>query len=233
MGGSFSEPSTLCDLGENTRRFYTDQRVAQRIGWILEPYRSEQLVAGIQHVDDCWLSSGVFCTQCLEHGLRALWPHDVGVECEESGRKVRFLATCIEISQAQEFIITPFNPNADYAHGRAVEPKVSRLVAFVDQQQSDKRTLKQFVIGQILQYNAIVAGDATHTREAFETLGRECLRLGWPAKWLGQSLLCIARKHHSPFVDIVRKVGRLLRSDHDLPWSLDNVYGSELGSTNI
>ena len=86
MGGSFSEPATLVDLGESVYRLYTDGgNTARRVGWALDKARPDQLVQGLQHVDGAAIFSEVFCSECLLRGPQKLWPRDVGVSLEETG----------------------------------------------------------------------------------------------------------------------------------------------------
>ena len=47
MGGSLSEPATLADLGHDVHYLYTSTSVAQRCGFYLEGYATQELVQGL------------------------------------------------------------------------------------------------------------------------------------------------------------------------------------------
>ena len=91
MGGSFSEPATLIDLQDDVRQLYTKKQTAVRCGWWHSQYCTSKIVNGLQHVDDALLMSACICDNCLEQGLKKLWPSDVGVSTEEKGDEIRFL----------------------------------------------------------------------------------------------------------------------------------------------
>ena len=72
MGGSFSEPATLIDIGEEIRRLYTYTYVAQRAGLHYEGLTTQEVVQGIQHVDDSLVLSKILCQNCLLKGRRKI-----------------------------------------------------------------------------------------------------------------------------------------------------------------
>lgn len=92
MGGSFSEPATLLDLGEDVFRLYTEHRpTITRTGWSYGNYSMSEIIQGVQHVDDAIIMSCIWCSDCLLEGVQKLWSDDVGTTLEETGNNITFL----------------------------------------------------------------------------------------------------------------------------------------------
>ena len=129
MGGSFSEPATLIDLQDDVLQFHHNKSTALHCAWHHPDLSPEETVMGCQHVDDALIGSTILCLSCLESGLKKLWPSDVGVSVEETGNKLRFLQAEIVIPnpKLKEYILTPYNPNIDFAKGLSEHQHTARL----------------------------------------------------------------------------------------------------------
>ena len=91
MGGSFSEPATLIDLNHDILKLQYSGSKQREVGWDLDGFSPNQLVAGWLYVDDALVGSKIYCSQCPFEGIQRLWPSDVGTTLEESGHDVTFL----------------------------------------------------------------------------------------------------------------------------------------------
>ena len=158
MGGSFSEPATLVDLQDDVLQFYTKRPTAVHCGWYHPDLSPEETVCGVQHVDDALIGSAVLCSGCLESGLRKLWPSDDGVSVEETGLSIWYLQAHIVIRNPTVAACTllPNNPNADFAYGLSPFQGAARLGLYYDTSLTPYTDLRQFVIGRLLTYNAIL-----------------------------------------------------------------------------
>ena len=85
MGGSYSEPATLGDLGTRVNKLYENKKFAKYIGFYVEGYSVDETIQGAQVVDDVLLASRLLCANCMLDGMKKLWPRDVGVSKEEEG----------------------------------------------------------------------------------------------------------------------------------------------------
>ena len=176
MGGSFSEPATLVDLGESVYRLYTDGgATARRVGWALDKARPDQLVQGLQHVGDAAIFSEVFCSECLLRGTQKLCPRDVGVSLEETGSKIRFLHVDLAIGPgpaAQAVVASPASQNEEFARGGAAYPHISRLGPYLGTAVHNKKIFHQFVRGRVISFNYAADGKVDEGRVAFIDLCR-------------------------------------------------------------
>ena len=210
MGGSFSEPGTLVDLNEELRRIDDSDDALQDVGWLVEGMSLEEVVTGIMHVDDALVLSKVFCTACLEKGMRRLWPSDVGISLEEVGPTVRMLQ-CHVHAIGVEVHVRPYNPNVPYALGFAHDQKIARLGPFFGAEIHSCRTLRVFLHGKILAYNHLMQGSAQDMFVHVGFLLLEIERLGWPQRWMSLCLCNLSRRHVSPLISACRQVGKQLR----------------------
>jgi len=205
MGGSFSEPATLVDLGQAAYELLTDDgRTAKRIGWHVPGRKPASLVQGIQHVDDLLLLSCVFCVPCMLRGVKALWPGDVGTTLEGSGERFQFLHADLLVGPGCTIDVRPASPNAGFARGDEPHQKTARLGCFLGKAVHDSCILKQFLWGRLISFNQTARGDVQRARDAFLDLVSEILRLQWPVPWLCNALRSLPRKHYSPFTIVAR-----------------------------
>ena len=114
--------------------------------------------------------------------MRKLWPSDVGVSVEEGGLSLRFLQASINIPDPSEkkYIITPYNPNVDFARGVTEHQHTARLSPFYNAFVSTFDDLRQFLIGRFLSYNVILRVDICTGKEATVLILLEIHRLDWP-----------------------------------------------------
>ena len=210
MGGSFSEPGTLVDLNEELHVLHQSPERLKSVGWAFKGWRLEELVSGVMHVDDAVVFSRIFCNQCLETGVRHVWPQDVGVSLEEVGPTVRMLQSHIHVKEGR-FHVRPFNPNVAFALGFTSQQKVARLGPYLGARIHSYNTLRSFVHGKILAYDHLVLGEACNMYIHIGFLLLEVARLGWSETFMSKALCSLSRRHGSPFIAACRKVGKELR----------------------
>ena len=143
MGGSFSEPGTLVDLNEELRLVHQNVDKLKEVGWFFQGWKLENLVTGLMHVDDAVVFSKIFCHDCLETGMKKLWPEGVGISLEEVGPTVRMLHSYIHVI-GDTVQIRPFNPNTSFALGFCSEQKTARLGPYLGMPFHKFETLKFF-----------------------------------------------------------------------------------------
>eukprot|EP00969_Alexandrium_andersonii_P334489 14781897-Alexandrium_andersonii.AAC.1 len=64
MGGSHSEPATLVDSGAFVHKLHTSPKTRAETGVDVDSLPVDQLLAGLQHVDDLLVCSRVWCEDC-------------------------------------------------------------------------------------------------------------------------------------------------------------------------
>ena len=160
----------------------------------------------MQHVDDALLGSCIFGTCCIENGFRKLWPSDVGVSVEESGNSIRFLQAQIDIphDDLKTYIITPFNPNVEFALGISEFQNTARLGLFIDIHINLFEDLRQFVIGRILTYNVLISGASHVGMIPIIHLVLEIRKLLWPKLMISRAFRAVPSRHSSPFLKTVK-----------------------------
>ena len=217
MGAAVSEPGTMVDLGHDVYRLYKHKKLAAAVGWSHKDFSTAELIQGICHVDDCVLFSAVFCFCCLYHGLRRLWPKDVGVTLEEHGPRLKFLqAELISNAHEKNVEVRPYSPNNDFALGISIFPKFARLAHYIKDPgiHNDVQTcklLRTFMWGRIITFDRLAEGNPERGQNAFIDLVAETLWLQWPYGFICSSLRSIPRRHRSRFMYVVRKFGKQLR----------------------
>ena len=213
MGGSFSEPGTLVDLNEELRILAEDSNKMCEIGWHFKNWTLTDLVSGLMHVDDAIVFSRIFCSCCLERGMKQLWPEDVGISLEETGPTVRMLQSYIHI-RGVSVHIRPHNPNVSFALGFDPVQKIARLGPYLGEPFHAYQNLCQFLHGKLLAYNHLVQGDADSMFVYLGFLLLEIVRLNWPERFIRKALCSLPRRHVSPFISACRRTGRKLRHGH-------------------
>jgi len=223
MGGSFSEPATLLDLGTDVHKFYTDVNFQKRVGLHISGMSPRHLIVGMQHVDDAVVASKVFCEECLERGTERIWPKDVGTSIEEKGPTITFMATTIIILPDHGFEVYPTPVNADFAKGLSTFPKISRLPDFQGSEHHTQEDFRQFIVGRIVNINMLSRGSLLHAIPACSALFGEIFKLHWPRAWTLSVLLCFPRKHISQFTRALIRISRRFRADVSLEFDYDTV----------
>ena len=118
-GGS-SEPGTLVDLSEELRIIHQSRGALHNAGWLVGVLSLEETVTGVMQVDDTLVLSTIFCTACLERGMRKVWPPDVGISLEEVGPTVCMLQCHVHVPVIGDQVhARPYNPNVYFALGVA------------------------------------------------------------------------------------------------------------------
>ena len=214
MGSSFSEPATLVDLGECIYRLYTDPAFALRIGWDCKGFRTEQVVQGLQHVDDAIVFSKILCVRCLMDGIEQLWPKDVGFSIEGEGPEVDFLAAklCIS-SEASNFpvSISPKIVNLDFALHSGAHLAKSRFQRFLAFGLQTKKQLRALVLQRLCLCDRLTQGSIEGASTCVSELVGEIFRLGWPLQWISYCFQTYPRKYQSRAAVAFRVLGKILR----------------------
>ena len=208
MGGALSEPGTLVDLSEPVRLLHEMKYVQGVVDWDVDNYDVKQVVAGWQHVDDCFFCSGLLCADCIMKGVETLWPRDVGVSIEEKGDIIPFLHSTLVITPQKIFVL-PSNPNVDFISGLSPDPKVSRISRYLGSHVHKLVHLKRFLWAQIMMYDQLMAGEVADTYPYLLALLRELGMLKWPIKLVGAALRGLPKRHGSAFMRVCRSLGRL------------------------
>jgi len=220
MGGSLSEPGTLIDLQEDIRLCFNSQSYSEQCGWHLKEHNLqhipfEQLVTAVQHVDDAFPVTKIFCDKCIETRLGKTWPKDVGISVEEKGRTIRFLSSWVHFN-GHDFIVLPHNPNIQFAMGVAAAQKVSRLGTYLGEGISQFRHFHMFFMGRLLTYHHITSGNINEVEIHVWILMYEVYRLSWPFAFIWKSVQKIPRRHQSDFLTYCRNLGKRMRRANSL-----------------
>lgn len=125
MGGPFSEPMTLLDLGQSILDLHSEPNRLRECGWFCRCWLVDRIVAGVQLVDDMILMSNILCVDCLTPGAKRLVPPGVGIELEEQGESIKFLNTIIQHTPNWTNL-TPYTPNTEYCMGQCNTSKGSQ-----------------------------------------------------------------------------------------------------------
>ena len=214
MGGSLSEPSTLVDIQEEIRLRYSTEDVNGSLEHLLEGLSDlnmnfQDIIQGVQHVDDAAVFSKVLCTQCLGRVMEKLWPADVGVTMEEEGQIMRMLSGVIVI-EGQIVRVFPYIPNFHFCLGLSENQKIAKLGSFIGPEIHSYDMLRSYIFSELLRFNAILQGDDMAAIIFIALIVREAAALGWPEKWISKALRSLPRKHTTNFVNLCRKVGKQL-----------------------
>ena len=212
MGGSFSEPAALLDLGTDVSAFYRQPKIQKQVGWHVPGFSPQQLIAGMQHVDDAFLASGVFCEHCLYEGTKRLWPKNVGTTLEESGSKIKFMATTIVFFPDNTFETYPTPVNLPFARGLADFPEISRLSKFLGFEIHTYNYFRQFLLGRIVNINLLSMGYLARSIFATAALFGEVYRLDWPRDWVVGVSISLPRHHFSQYTRAVVELARSVRA---------------------
>jgi hypothetical protein len=213
MGGSFSEPATLVDLGEDVFWLYNSKKKASDSGWKLKGLDMQQTVQGLLHVDDCLLLSEIHCPVCLEMGTKNVWPKDVGTSLEEKGPVIVFLSARITFGPGKQFKLEPNFANFQYALGREDYPHLSRLGPFLGHRQHTFEHLRRYVWAKMLSFNHLIRGNAEDGCAAFCFLALEIIRLHWPPEMLASCILGLPRRHESTFTLVAKRVAHQIQRE--------------------
>ena len=218
MGGSFSEPATLVDLGEAIRQLHEDVSVQRRVGWYFANTPIEKLVMGMLHVDDSLVGSCVYCHKCLFKGVESLWPPDVGTKLEEHGSRIRFLQADVHVLHGKQIEIYPASLNHLFANGSESQPTVSRRAHFVSRDVQDIFDLRCFLLAKVATFGQLAEGSFRRASSATTDFLSECLRLGWPQIWIAKILISLPRRGHADFNNKLKLLGKDMRRHTDLTW---------------
>lgn len=167
MGGSFSEPATLCDLNDCVRLFFLRSKWKKKCHWYHRDFATQQLLFGMQHVDDCLLCLHSLCTECLMNGITALFPQDVGMSLEAEGVAIRFLHSVVNVAWPGQPVVTPYFPNTEFAIGIEPSQKFCRLGKYFCAEITTKFALRFYLYGQLLSIDRITLSHLHHAWPVF------------------------------------------------------------------
>ena len=139
-----------------------------------------------------------------------VWPDDVGVSREDGGVCLRMLCAYVCIHNG-EFHVVPHHPNIGYALGCSSFQVVARLGLYGGSDIHHPSVLRTYLLGQFISYDQVCRGQVDNNISHVLLLLYETLRLGWPHKLVTNVLLSTPRRHSSPFVRMLRKIGKLMR----------------------
>ena len=209
MGGSLSEPLTMCDTGEAVLRMH-GQRWEHELLPRAYVGNISAVIQGVQHVDDALLLSRMLCPTCLATVVKAAMPPEYGMEIEEQGPVLRFLDLCLW-SSGHAVHVQPYTPNIAYSMDEDSHPYVARFPAYMDSKATPHGLLRSLLQPRILVYNTILGGSRVQGLRPTVALVREILRLGWPARCVGTVLMDLNRVRQSEYLTSVRYFGSWLR----------------------
>jgi hypothetical protein len=214
MGGSFSEPATLVDLGRSIANFYASAEIQKEAEVFLPDVPAEAHLQGLLHVDDCLLSSHIWCCKCIVRALSRIWPRDVGTSLEMEGDTIDFLTVTLHIDPNGTFRIVPLVKNRLFALGFQVFPDVARIPPYRGPAYHSKQDLRLFLFPHILTFNRIAIGFIGPAAHAVALLIAETARLGWPFSIISSTLLGLPNAHETSFVLSVRCLAKQMRREN-------------------
>ena len=122
MGGSHFEPGTMVDVGHFGHNLHINIDEQKRVGLHIEGCELVEVLMGVQHVDDIFLGSQIFGADCTINSIGMTFPNDMGFECEERGKRIRFLTTFLK-TEGSNYECRPYNPNIDFVLERCCKTK--------------------------------------------------------------------------------------------------------------
>ena len=226
MGGSFSEPATLVDLGAEVLKLYRSYRVQAAVGWVHDDVDVEQLLCGLCHVDDALLTSLILCSGCLLRGIQALYPSDVGVSLEEEGEVLKFLQAVVDCTDYQNPRIFPYMANVEFSLGLALHQNHCRIGKFLHPTITPFSAFKVFVTGQLLSHNHIFKYQGHIFLLHLFILLAEFFRLNYPDAWLCKAIKSVSVRHDSIYIRVAKRMARVIRM-HGLETTLRSILDTE------
>ena len=217
MGGSYSEPGTLVDLGGLIARLYIDEQLQRDIGLAVNGIPFEKTVQGLMHVDDSIMISFIHCNQCMLRGIQTLFPRDVGVSDEGTQPILKFLNAVIHVS-GDSVRLLPHFPNGSFAFRESKFQFVAKLGDFRSTPMFHYRHLRSFLIIQAVNINFVVQGDAYWGFPTLLLYILEIQRLHWPPIWIARAMRNMPRRHQSAFFHGVRQLGGWMMRFSELEW---------------
>jgi hypothetical protein len=211
MGGSFSEPATLVDLGRSIAKFYASTALQRKSGIYINGVPPDQLIQGLLHVDDCLLASKVYCKDCLLRALAVIWPSDVGTSLEAAGFEIDFLTVLIHSFADGSYFITPLPKNVNFALRIDAHPAVSRISPYKGPAIHDFNDIKLLLFPHLLSYNRIALGFIGPAARCTALLLSEVFRLGWPTQLVARVLASIPRRHETLYILSLRRLSKFIR----------------------
>lgn len=177
------------------------------------PWAFSDVVTGVLHVDDMAVFSKVWCAHCLTKKLKKMFPSDIGLNLEEQGPTLRILSVIIHVENDSTLRVFPNNPNVWFGFGLQAQQSIMRVGQFYSTKIQKYSTFASYFVGQLLMYDRLVGGDADGMFLHTCCLILEFLRLGWPQHYITNSMQSVPRRHQSPFVTEVRRLGRRIRQE--------------------
>ena len=206
MGGSHSEPGTMVDVGHFVRELHSTPGIFESSGFKVGDYTLEQVLQAIQHVDDILFMSQIWCHTCVERKVKQHFPQDMGFNTEETGPKLRFLSTWLEIAD-DSLVVQPYQPNIQFVLGYDTVPKVSRCPLFYNHVQTPSRMLRSFIFAQVFSYDRLCELLPLLAYKHISILCIECWKSRWELKQIARCLLSRSLRYRSCFLDLCVRIG--------------------------
>ena len=169
---------------------------------------------GVQHVDDILLGSQVYCADCIIKSISMIFPNDMGFECEERGKRIRFLTTFL-ITHGCDFECRPYNPNIDFVFEREPRPKVSRCPWYLDGCSTPWEMLRSFIHPHVYTICQICGDNADMAVTHAKYLALEALDAEWSKRSVARCFISKRFKHLGPSFAAIHKFGEYLKSPTD------------------
>ena len=226
QGHAISEPATLAESGWYIRRLYQNVRRLRRLGFCWGSLSADQMFAGLLHVDDLLLASGLFCGQCMQVLLNRCFPQDFQWGAEEEGDSVRFLHTVV-VAGERSMQAFPYMPNVPFGLGVQPWPTVSRCPPFLGPRRTPRASLRQWLHPQLRAFNAPLAYMRPKKYRCYvAALFMEVLFSGWDVRSITATVCEVAPRHDSRFWAVVRQLAPRLR--HADAWRLLHDWARRL-----
>ena len=216
MGGTFSEPVTLVDLGSCVHRLYTSKTFAKSVGLYLDAHPVAHTVQGLQIVDDAAVFSKVWCCDCLLNGVTKVWPLDVGTGLEEKGAVISFTSVILDFSSGV-LEVRPKPQNINFASTLSSFPEQFHFPYYMGTEIHNFGHLRQSMVCRLVAINAYSRGQLAPAIDATAALVGEFSRLGWPQKWICYILRTLPKKHFSEFLQVIHYFGCFCAKKKSLP----------------
>ena len=109
-----------------------------------------------------------------------------------------------------ELVLAPFSDNREFARRRSVHQAKSRLGFFLGPHIHKPHMLQQLVWCKLICFDQVSRGSLGPCLSATADLLCEALKLRWPPCWIGKSLRALPRRHNTPYLGVVRHLGKSL-----------------------
>ena len=223
MGGSHSEPGTMIDVGQFVHMLYADKKTQAYSKLLVDRFEIDEILQGVQHVDDILLMSHIWCHTCIEDKIKAYFPNDMGFETEETGPKLRFLTTWISVKGCQ-LLIEPYQPNFEFVLKAGKHKKVSRCPMFIDRQCTPTTMLRSFIFAHIFCYSKLCREEPLLMLKHIGILVKEAHMCDWSYTDIATILLSHNLRYRNICLDFCAHIGLHLMTKQNCKWKMNLTH---------